>query len=89
VYFDRHILSLPDEAWLEILMQVKPRFKVGGVADIVDPAMGEDYDPKVLKVMTEVALMSAGFGKNDRPTMKVAYYSSSPGVQSTQPAAII
>jgi hypothetical protein len=44
------------------------------VAGIVDPAMGEDYDPKILKVMTEVALMSAASGKNDRPTMKVKPY---------------
>jgi hypothetical protein len=45
-----------------------------GVAGIVDPAMGEDYDPEILKVMTEVALMSAASRKNDRPTMKVKPY---------------
>ncbi len=57
-----------------ILPQVKPRFKEIGVAGIVDPAMGEDYDPEILKVMTEVALMSAASRKNDRPTMKVKPY---------------
>ncbi len=44
------------------------------MAGIVDPAMGEDYDPEILKVMTEVALMSAASRKNDRPTMKVKPY---------------
>ncbi len=44
------------------------------MAGIVDPGMGEDYDPEILKVMTEVGLMSAASRKNDRPTMKVKPY---------------
>ncbi|CAM6023536.1 unnamed protein product, partial [Sphagnum balticum] len=55
---------------INLIGWVKPRFKEMGVAGIVDPAMGEDYDPQILKVMTEVALMSAASRKNDRPTMK-------------------
>ncbi|CAK9874978.1 unnamed protein product [Sphagnum jensenii] len=67
---------------------VKPRFKVSGVDDIVDPAMGEDYDPKVLKVMTEVALMSAGFGKNDRPTMKEVLSLLEPHLKAFDPISL-
>lgn len=52
-------------------LQVKPRFKAGGVDDVVDTALGEDYDKDVLKVMTEVALACTAVSKNDRPTMKV------------------
>lgn len=52
-------------------LQVKPRFKVGGVEDIVDTALGEDYDREVLKLMTEVALTCTAVSKNERPTMKV------------------
>lgn len=52
---------------------VKPRFKVGGVEDVVDTALGEDYDKEVLKLMVEVALACTAVSKNDRPTMKVRY----------------
>lgn len=50
--------------------QVKPRFKLG-IEEVVDTALGEDYDKDVLKLMTEVALACTAVSKNDRPTMKV------------------
>lgn len=53
------------------LVQVKPRFRNEGVEKIVDPALGDNYDKEILKVMTEVAIMCAAFAKNDRPSMKV------------------
>jgi hypothetical protein len=52
-------------------LQVKPRFLSGGVDDVVDTSLGDDYDKEVLKVMIEVALACSAFSKNDRPTMKV------------------
>jgi len=49
---------------------VKPRFQSGGVSQVVDSSLGDDYDETVLKVMIEVALTCTAFSKKDRPTMK-------------------
>ncbi|KAH9565622.1 hypothetical protein CY35_04G086800 [Sphagnum magellanicum] len=73
---------------INLIVWVKPRFKEIGVAGIVDPAMGEDYDPEILKVMTEVALMSAASGKNDRPTMKEVLSLLEPHLKAFDPISI-
>ena len=56
---------------LWVFLQVKPRLQSGGVSQVVDSSLGDDYDEKVLKVMIEVALTCTAFSKKDRPTMKV------------------
>ncbi|KAH9565635.1 hypothetical protein CY35_04G087300 [Sphagnum magellanicum] len=73
---------------INLIGWVKPRFKEIGVAGIVDPAMGEDYDPEILKVMTEVALMSAASRKNDRPTMKEVLSLLEPHMKAFDPIAL-
>ncbi|KAH9565628.1 hypothetical protein CY35_04G087100 [Sphagnum magellanicum] len=73
---------------INLIGWVKPRFKEIGVAGIVDPAMGEDYDPKILKVMTEVALMSAASRKNDRPTMKEVLSLLEPHLKAFDPISL-
>jgi hypothetical protein len=55
-------------------LQVKPRFQSGGVSQVVDSSLGDDYDETVLKVMIEVALTCTAFSKKDRPTMKVRIF---------------
>lgn len=54
---------------------MRPRFRESGVEVIVDAALEGDYDKHVFTDMTNVALMCASFNKNDRPAMKVNYYS--------------
>jgi serine/threonine protein kinase len=73
---------------INLISWVKPRFKEIGVAGIVDPAMGEAYDPEILKVMTEVALMSAASRKNDRPTMKEVLSLLEPHLKAFDPIAL-
>jgi serine/threonine protein kinase len=73
---------------INLIGWVKPRFKEMGVAGIVDPAMGEDYDPEILKVMTEVALMSAASRKNDRPTMKEVLSLLEPHLKAFDPTSL-
>ncbi|CAM6023533.1 unnamed protein product [Sphagnum balticum] len=73
---------------INLIGWVKPRFKEIGVAGIVDPAMGEDYDPKILKVMTEVALMSAASRKSDRPTMKEVLSLLEPHLKAFDPTSL-
>ncbi|KAH8964807.1 hypothetical protein BDL97_04G084700 [Sphagnum fallax] len=73
---------------INLISWVKPRFKEIGVAGIVDPGMGEDYDPEILKVMTEVGLMSAASRKNDRPTMKEVLSLLEPHLKAFDPIAL-
>ncbi|KAH8964802.1 hypothetical protein BDL97_04G084600 [Sphagnum fallax] len=73
---------------INLIGWVKPRFKEIGVAGIVDPGMGEDYDPEILKVMTEVGLMSAASRKNDRPTMKEVLSLLEPHLKAFDPIAL-
>lgn len=53
-------------------MQVEPRFKLGGIEDIIDPKMKEDYDEELYTRMTDLAIRCSSSRRAERPTMKVS-----------------
>lgn len=50
---------------------VVPRFKQGGVQEIIDPRLSGNYDASLFTHLTEVGLMCSNIDRTDRPTMKV------------------
>lgn len=49
---------------------VRPRFAAGGIKEIIDHRLGDDYDEQLFTVLTEVGLMCSRSDRLDRPTMK-------------------
>lgn len=49
---------------------VRPRFNAGGIKNIVDERLGDDYDANLFTVLTEVGLSCSRSDRMDRPSMK-------------------
>lgn len=50
---------------------MQPRFKLGGIEEIIDPKIKDDYDVKLYTKMTELAILCSSPKRTERPTMKV------------------
>ena len=53
------------------MVQVQPRFKSGGIEDIIDLKIKEDYDEELYRRMAELAIRCSSSKKAERPSMKV------------------
>jgi len=49
---------------------VRPRFNAGGIKEVIDQRLGDDYDENLYTVLTEVGLACSKSDRMDRPTMK-------------------
>jgi len=49
---------------------VRPRFNAGGIKEVIDERLGEDYDEDLFTVLTEVGLACSRSDRMDRPSMK-------------------
>ncbi|KAG0618958.1 hypothetical protein M758_4G104500 [Ceratodon purpureus] len=49
---------------------VQPRFKLGGIEEIIDPKIKEGYDEELYTKMTELAIRCSTSKRIERPTMK-------------------
>jgi serine/threonine protein kinase len=49
---------------------VRPRFADGGVRDIVDERLGDEYDADLFTILTEIGLSCSKSDRSERPSMK-------------------
>jgi len=53
---------------------VRPRFNAGGIKEVIDERLGDDYDEKLFTTLTEIGLACSKSDRMDRPSMKVSFF---------------